>query len=141
MRSLVFTNALNVSMTLYQDPYLITTLDGLDMPTVDQQEQKAPYQDGTTFLDALFEPRTVTVGGAIVNMQALGAIFTNRAIILSTYLASTSNSIFTRSPVVARSRLVWRFVWGMIHATKLFGRTSAIVRLIPLTAIDPLEAT
>ena len=83
MRSLVYTNPLGVSLTLYKDPYLITTLDGLDLPTVDEQEQKAPYQDGTTYLDALFEPRTIVVTGAIINVQQLGPIFTDRAAILS----------------------------------------------------------
>ncbi len=83
MRSLVYTNPRGVSVTLYNDPYLITTLDGLDLPTVDEQEQKAPYQDGTTFLDALFEPRSIVVTGAIINIQQLGAIFTNRAVILA----------------------------------------------------------
>jgi hypothetical protein len=83
VRSLVYTNPLGVSVTLYRDPYLITTLDGIDLPTVDEQEQKAPYQDGTTYLDSLFEPRTIVVTGAIINIQALGAIFTNRATIIS----------------------------------------------------------
>jgi len=83
MRSLVFTNPLGVSLTLYKDPYLITTLDGIDLPTVNEQEQKAPYQDGTTYLDALFDPRTIVVTGAIINVQLLGPIFTDRASILA----------------------------------------------------------
>lgn len=83
MRELVYTNALGQSLTLFNDKYLITSLDGIDMPTVDLQEQKAPYQDGTTYLDALFEPRTVVVQGAIINIQQLGAIFTSRAQVLA----------------------------------------------------------
>lgn len=83
MRSLVYTNPRGVSLTLYQDPFLITSLEGLDLPTVDIQEQKAPYQDGTTYLDALFEPRTITVTGAITQPQDLSAIFTSRAEILA----------------------------------------------------------
>lgn len=80
MRSLTYTNPLGQSLLLYLDPYLITTLDGIEMPTVDNQEQRAPYQDGTTYLDALFEPRTIVVTGAILK-QDLPTIYTDRAAI------------------------------------------------------------
>ena len=39
------------------------------------------------------------------------------------------------------SRFVCALVCGMIQTAKLFSDTSATVRLIPLTAIEPLEAT
>ncbi len=61
-----------------------------------------------------------------------------RGSILSTYLARRSNSRLTGSPIWARSRLVERFVVGMSQTAKLFGKTSATVKLIPLMAIDPL---
>jgi hypothetical protein len=113
MRKLVYTNPLGVSVTLFDDKYLITTLDGIDLPTVDLQEQKAPYQDGTTYLDALLEPRTIVVTGAIVNIQQLGSIFTNRAIILSalnpkngpgvlTY--TNDNSTYTTTCIIAQAQ-------------------------------------
>jgi len=113
MRKLVYTNPLGVSVTLFDDKYLITTLDGIDLPTVDLQEQKAPYQDGTTYLDALLEPRTIVVTGAIVNIQQLGSIFTNRAIILSALnpkngpgvLAYTNdNSTYTTTCIIAQAQ-------------------------------------
>jgi hypothetical protein len=78
MRILVYTNPLGNSITLYKDPYLITTLSGIDMPEVNEQSQKAPYQDGVTDLDALFSPRTITVEGSIQSQQ-LPAIFSDRA--------------------------------------------------------------
>src|SRR5438067_8864929 len=59
----------------------------------------------------------------------------------STYFASKSNSRFTRSPNFAPARFVCDRVCGMIQTAKLFGKTSATVRLIPLIAIDPLKAT
>ena len=34
--------------------------------------------------------------------------------------------------------LVCRLVWGIIQTTKLFGSSSAIVRLMPLIATEPL---
>jgi hypothetical protein len=83
VRKLVYTNPLGVSVTLYQTPYLITKLEGLALPGIQSQEQKAPYQDGTTYLDALFDPRTVVVSGSISHPQALGQIFTDRATIIS----------------------------------------------------------
>src|SRR5437870_10450838 len=64
---------------------------------------------------------------------------TNPGSILSTYLARMSNSRFIKSPACARSRLVCFFVYGTIQATKLLGRISATVRLIPLTAIEPFK--
>jgi len=78
VRILVYTNPLGNSITLYNDPYLITTLSGIDMPQVNEQTQKAPYQDGATDLDALFDVRTITVEGSIQS-QKLPVIFADRA--------------------------------------------------------------
>lgn len=79
MRSLVYTNPLGQSLTLYHDPYLITKLEGIDLPTANMQEQKAPFQDGTTYLDVLFDPRTIVVTGSITVAQDLSEIFIDRA--------------------------------------------------------------
>src|SRR2546423_6386093 len=61
-----------------------------------------------------------------------------RSSMRSTYFASRSNSRFTKSPLFAVARFVCARVWGMIQAAKLFGETSATVRLIPFKAMDPL---
>src|SRR3954467_9360574 len=64
-----------------------------------------------------------------------------RSSMRSTYLASRSNSRFTRSPGLAAATFVPARVWGMSQTAKLFAPSSATVRLIPSTAIDPLGAT
>ena len=78
MRSLVYISPLGNSLTLYRDPYLITALDGIEMPEVNMQTQSAPYQDGVTDLDALFSPRTIVVSGSIL-AQDLPTIYLDRA--------------------------------------------------------------
>src|SRR5450759_4853917 len=64
-----------------------------------------------------------------------------RSSIRSRYFAIRSNSRLTRSSARAVSRFVCDFVYGMIQTAKLSSDTSATVRLIPLTAIEPLQAT
>ena len=56
----------------------------------------------------------------------------------STYLARMSNSRFTRSPGSRSPRLVFSRVWGMIQTEKLAASRAAMVRLMPLTAMEPL---
>ena len=67
MRSLVFTNSAGVSVTLDSGsaPFFIESLEGIDLPPVYFQSQKAPFQDGNTLIDQLFQPRTITIQGAI----------------------------------------------------------------------------
>lgn len=45
--------------------YFLTTADGLDGPDVTLQTQQAAFQDGATFIDALYEPRVIEISGAI----------------------------------------------------------------------------
>src|SRR5260221_3241627 len=58
---------------------------------------------------------------------------------LSTYLAITSISRFTRSPGRAARRFVWSSVYGMTATEKPPGRRPATVREIPSTAIEPFS--
>src|SRR3989338_7965773 len=55
----------------------------------------------------------------------------------SAYFPRTSNSRFTLLPRFQVSTIVTSMVWGMIDTENIRPRTSAIVRLIPSTAIDP----
>src|SRR5260221_415899 len=61
------------------------------------------------------------------------------AISLSTYLAITSISRFTRSPGRAARRFVWSSVYGMTATEKPRGRRAATVSEIPSTAIEPFS--
>ena len=60
-RKLVFVNGLGETLTIETKPYLISKIDGLGIPSVDRQEQKAPYQDGTTYIDSLLQNRDISV--------------------------------------------------------------------------------
>lgn len=74
-RSLVFVNANSETLTINSDgPLAIVTVDGLGTPETVMQEQKAPFQDGTTFIDALFQPRTITVEVAITKPNDFASI-------------------------------------------------------------------
>jgi hypothetical protein len=59
--------------------YGITKHEGLDAPDLDLQTQKAPFQDGDTWIDKRFNPRQVTVTGWILLAQQLAAIDAARA--------------------------------------------------------------
>jgi hypothetical protein len=55
--------------------YCIESVDGLSEPGIVWQEQKAPYQDGATYIDNLFDVREIVVEGSIV-ASTLSAINT-----------------------------------------------------------------
>lgn len=65
MRRLVYTNPIGGTVTFQYSPFLITSLTGLDIPTINLQTQKSSFQDGATAIDQLFEPREVVMQGAI----------------------------------------------------------------------------
>jgi hypothetical protein len=64
-RNLVYVNGQNETITFETGPYLIVKIEGLGIPNVDRQEQKAPYQDGTTYIDSLLQNRDIVVELAI----------------------------------------------------------------------------
>ncbi len=65
MRRLRYVNPRGEELDFYTSPYLITSLEGLSPPTNPIMEQKAPYQDGTSYLDSLLEPRTIVLEAVI----------------------------------------------------------------------------
>lgn len=67
MRTLTFTNGNGAVVTFSDTPYAITSLAGIDSPALTVQETTAPYQDGATFIDALFQPRDIVIEGAIAS--------------------------------------------------------------------------
>ncbi len=58
--------------------FTIETADGLDYPKFDIQDQKAPYQDGSTYIDALSQPREIEISGHINANQDFTLINTIR---------------------------------------------------------------
>lgn len=78
-RKLVFVNASSETLTIDTDgPIFPVKIDGLGTPETMIQEQKAPFQDGTTYIDALFQPRTITVEVAILKPNNFTEIDTYR---------------------------------------------------------------
>lgn len=67
MQRITFTNAAGQSITLTNArPYLLTSITGTGAADTDVQMQKAPYQDGQTYIDTLLEPRTIYMEVAIL---------------------------------------------------------------------------
>jgi len=61
MESIIFTNAYGESVTLGRShPFILRFLDGSGGAETLVQMQKAPNQDGATYLDTLLEPRSMT---------------------------------------------------------------------------------
>lgn len=79
-RTAVYTNPqpYNQSVNFGVAPFGMLTLDGLDGAPGDLQTQKAPYQDGVTFIDFLYKDRTITVTGIINKPQNLSQVDTQR---------------------------------------------------------------
>ena len=77
MRILTFTNSLGQKLILGKSPYLIQTLDGIEAPTATVQKQGAPYQSGSTFIDARLQERLINVTGVFLKRN-LALDYTNR---------------------------------------------------------------
>lgn len=67
MPRLIYTNELGQSIKFSdRPPYVLTKIEGLGDLDADIQTQKAPYQDGETHIDTLFEPRYINMEISIV---------------------------------------------------------------------------
>jgi hypothetical protein len=76
MRNILFTNSRNQSVLLNSSgsEYFITSIEGIDIHSVNSQTQKAPYQNGRTNIDTLFQVRDITIEGIIKTPVDLNAI-------------------------------------------------------------------
>lgn len=66
MQRLTFTAANGQQIKMDTRPFRLLTLQGAGAVQTDIQTQKAPYQDGTTYIDALLEPRFLLLDVAIM---------------------------------------------------------------------------
>ena len=67
MERITFINSNGDSVSLGRAaPFFLKELEGTGGVTADIQTQKAPYQDGTTYIDALLEPRFLLLDVAIM---------------------------------------------------------------------------
>jgi len=62
---IIFTNSRGDSVTLDSKPFKLLWIDGTGGTFADVQTQKAPYQDGQTYIDSLFEQRYLELELAI----------------------------------------------------------------------------
>ena len=62
---ITFTNADSEEFVINPPSYLLTNFEGFEMPPTDVQLSRAPYQDGKTFIDQLFDERVITLEFAI----------------------------------------------------------------------------
>jgi Phage tail protein. len=84
MRILTFINSLGQSITFGGgSEYYITSLEGIDAPALNVFSQKAPFQDGSTYIDGLYDIRDINIQGGIAIAQDLSAIQTARRNMLS----------------------------------------------------------
>lgn len=61
MLKLIFTNSRGRTIELYSAPFRLSKVEGLGDVGAEIQTQRAPYQDGSTFIDALLEERPISI--------------------------------------------------------------------------------
>lgn len=83
MRSLLYTNPLGGSVLFGSNLLVITSLQGLDFADINVQEQKAPFQDGSTPIDQLFQPRSIVIQGSILVAQNLAEIDAQKRLVIA----------------------------------------------------------
>ena len=62
---LTFTNANSEEFAINPPNYLLLGFEGFELPSMDIQISKAPYQDGKTFIDDIFDERVITLTFAL----------------------------------------------------------------------------
>ncbi|WP_420768761.1 phage tail family protein [Parageobacillus thermoglucosidasius] len=67
MQRIIFTNSRGQSVELKSSaPFLLQSIDGLGDVDADIQTQKAPFQDGSTYIDSVFQERAISLEIAII---------------------------------------------------------------------------
>jgi|GEM_PF-910167 len=95
-RKLIFVNALGKSVTFNDyGKYIALTISGLGDVPVTNETEKAPAQDGMTWLDAVLGTRMVTVEGVINTKDGRDAIYQLRAALSSVCNPKLGNGTLT----------------------------------------------
>ncbi|OAT74564.1 phage tail family protein [Parageobacillus thermoglucosidasius] len=67
MQRIIYTNARGQSVELKSSaPFLLQSVDGLGDVDADIQTQKAPFQDGSTFIESVLQERSISLEIAII---------------------------------------------------------------------------
>ena len=83
---IIFTNARGVSVELSdRKPFVLSSVDGKGDVGANIQTQTAPFQDGSTFIDSLLQPRSLSLQVAILSEEI------NETLTLRQQLASVFN--------------------------------------------------
>jgi hypothetical protein len=79
MERLTYTNSNGQSVALGNTarPFMLLFVDGTGSPTSTIQTQKAPFQDGSTYIDTVLEPREITFEVGIFGSDQ-AEVFSNR---------------------------------------------------------------
>ncbi len=79
MDSIIITNQNGESITLgNQAPYFLETIDGVGEVPVTIESQKAPKQDGSTYLDNMLDNRAISIEGTIITKGSPDAVLAAR---------------------------------------------------------------
>lgn len=82
MRQVTFINAVGQGVTLGDNaPYVLTKIEGVGATEADIQTQKAPFQDGTTLIDAMLEPRLLALEVTILASNSKDMADKRRALV------------------------------------------------------------
>lgn len=96
MRKLIFVNALGKSVTFNDyGVYIALVVEGLGDIPVTNEMQKAPGQDGATWLDAVFETRMITIEGVINTKGGECALYKARSELSSILNPKLGNGTLT----------------------------------------------
>ncbi|MEK4201146.1 phage distal tail protein [Cytobacillus sp. FSL K6-0265] len=71
MRRLTYTNSRGESILFDTEPYFIDSLTGIGEVSAEIQSQRAPYQDGDTYIDTILQPRFPSLEGTIIEGDLL----------------------------------------------------------------------
>lgn len=86
MRKIEFTSGNGDWIELGNETYTIEKLEGMGVPRTSIAKQKAPYQDGYSFIDVLLESRTIVIQGAYgTTLKNMSQIYTARRAIAKTF--------------------------------------------------------
>ncbi len=79
MQEIIITNQNGESITLgNQAPYFLETVDGVGEVPVALESQKAPKQDGSTYIDNTLENRAISIEGTIITKGHPAAVLAAR---------------------------------------------------------------
>jgi hypothetical protein len=69
MRKITFTNSRGESIQLDYSPFLISKINGISEAPSQIQTSNAPFQDGSTYVDSVLEPRPIAIEGAFTSLD------------------------------------------------------------------------